>query len=118
MSKVNVSIIRKGRDITHVILNNIKEANKLLDILNKKSGEDNSWIKYNIKHELVNRDVKRKLNIISIITKYDEPIDIFLNDNVQAEITYKNLLEDKDMDDGIYRLVNKYEFKVGDSYDN
>lgn len=113
-----MSIIRKGRDITHVILNNIKEANKLLDILNKKADEDNSWIKYNVKHELVNGDTKRKLNIINIIIKYDEPLEVFLNDNVQAEITYKNLLEDKDMDDGVYRLVNKYEFKVGDPYDN
>lgn len=118
MSKVNVSIIRKGRDITHVILNNIKEANKLLDILNRKADEDNSWIPYTIKHELVNGELKRKLNIISIITKYDEPLEVFLNDNVQAEITYKSLLEDKDMDDGVYRLVNKYEFKVGDPYDN
>lgn len=118
MSRVNVSIIRKGRDITHVILNNIKEANKLLDILNKKADEDNSWIPYNIEHELVNGDTKQKLNIISIITKYDEPLEVFLNNNVQAEITYKNLLEDKDMDNGVYRLVNKYEFKVGDPYDN
>lgn len=118
MSKVNVSIIRKGRDITHVILNNIKEANKLLDILNKKADEDNSWIKYNIKHELVNGELKHKLNIINIITKYDEPLEVFLNDSVQAEIIYKSLLEDKDMDDGVYRLVNKYEFKAGDPYDN
>lgn len=118
MSRVNVSIIRKGKDITHVILNNIKEANKLLDILNKKADEDNSWIPYTIKHELVNGELKQKLNTMSIITKYDEPLEVFLNDSVQAEITYKFLYEDKDMDDGVYRLVNKYEFKVGDPYDN
>lgn len=118
MSKVNVSIIRKGRDITHVILNNIKEANKLLDILNKKADEDNSWIKYNIEHELVNGELKQKLNIMSIITKYDEPLEVFLNDNVQAEITYKSLLEDKDIDNGVYRLINTCEFRVGDPYDN
>lgn len=114
MSKVNVSIIRKGKDITHVILNNIKEATKLLDILNKKSDEDNSWIKYNIEHELVDGELTHKLNTINIITKYDKPLEVFLNDNVQAEITYKNLLEDKDMDDGAYRLAHKTEFKVGD----
>lgn len=118
MSKVNVSIIRKGRDITHVILNNIKESNKLLDILNRKADEDNSWIKYNIEHELVSGEIKRKLNIINIITKYDEPLEVFLNDSVQADITYKNLLENKDMDDGVYRLVHKTEFKVGDIYVN
>lgn len=118
MSKVNVSIIRKGRDITHVVLNNIKEATKLLDILNKKSDEDNSWIKYNIEHELTDGELKHKLNTMSVITKYDKPLEVFLNDNVQAEITYKNLLEDKDMDDGVYRLVHKTEFRVGDPYVN
>ncbi|WP_195618802.1 hypothetical protein [Clostridium paraputrificum] len=118
MNKVNVSIIRKGRDITHVVLNNVKEATKLLDILNKKADEDNSWIKYNIEHELVNGELTHKLNTISIIVKYDKPLEVFLNDSIQAEITYKNLLEDKDMDDGVYNIVHKTEFKVGDPYVN
>lgn len=118
MSKVNVSIIRKGRDITHVVLNNIKESNKLLDVLNKKAERNNSWIKYNVEHELVNGELKNKLNTIDIITKYDKPLEVFLNDNVQAEITYKNLLEDKDMDDGVYNIIHKTEFKVGDPYVN
>lgn len=114
MTMVDVSIIQKGSDIKYVFVENERYAKDLIDSLNAKASQEDDWLRYNITNiRVYPHKLNRESNKISIITKFDEPLFVDINDEMQSEITYKALWEDKNIDDGTFRLITVEESLVG-----
>lgn len=108
----NVSIILKGSDVYTVVLNNIEYANSCTKALNINLEDQETWVKYScINVESVPGELKKD-NLVSIIRRYDNDIiSVHINDAIKAQVTYGSLLEDKNEDDGVYKIGHLDTFK-------